>query len=162
MPECKETQNVRRDSMKGTSKKLLCVLLAFVLTFSALGIASFSAAELQDAAAPTEETETAQPQEELAGVGAELSEAAPEAATEAPTTAPTEEPEPTVGRVTNIERDSFDSDRCLLNWDKVPGADGYYVYYLNADDHKNSGGKADIEELVFKDALFGTFFLFLL
>ena len=45
--------------------------------------------------------------------------------------------EPTVGRVRNLERDSFESDSCLLSWDPVEGADGYYVYYLNADNHKN-------------------------
>lgn len=132
--------------MKGNTKKLLSLLLAFILAFSALTAVGFSAAETDDAetAEPIAEQEIVEEPEEadLAPVGYEPSTEAP---TDAPTEAPTEEPEPTVGTVKNIERDSFESDSCLLNWDKVEGADGYYVYYLNADNHKNFSKFADVK-----------------
>ena len=139
--------------MNNRINKLLSLVLALILVFSATGSVSFSAAESSEAAAVTE----AAGSQEIAAVGGTLDDtlddAAPETSTEAPaetptevpTQAPTEEPEPTVGKVKNLSRDSYDSDRCLLNWDKVPGADGYYVYYLNADDHKNFSKFADVK-----------------
>lgn len=42
-----------------------------------------------------------------------------------------------VGTVRNIAKTSFESNKVTLNWDKVNGADGYVIYYLNADKHKN-------------------------
>lgn len=124
--------------MKGTTKKLISMLLVFALALTALSAVGFTAAEAQDT--QPEETVITE-KEDLAPVAVEPTEAPTEAPTEtpteAPTEAPTEEPEPTVGRVRNLERDSFESDSCLLSWDPVEGADGYYVYYLNADNHKN-------------------------
>ena len=150
--------------MNGQYRKLLSLALALILVFSAIGSVSFSAAEAhrfivtsdeENAPAKAHETQAQEDetQEGLAVVGAQPSDIAPEAASEAPTEnptvaptqMPTEEPAPTVGKVRNISRDSYDSDRCLLNWDKVPGADGYYVYYLNADDHKNFSKFADVK-----------------
>lgn len=135
--------------MKGTTKKLLCVLMAIVMTFGAMSAVGFSAAEADDAAetAVTEEVaaETAAPGDvDLAPVAAEPT-VAPEATEPAPVEEPTEEPEPTVGKVKNISRDSYESDACLLNWDPVEGATGYYVYYLNADNHKNFSKFADVK-----------------
>ena len=107
--------------MNKRTYRLLSLVLAPILVFSAIGSVSFSAAELQESAVPTQ-AESTEPQE-LAAVGAGQNEIAPAAATEAPTEdptvaptqAPTEEPAPTVGKVKNITRDSYDSDRCLLN-----------------------------------------------
>lgn len=42
-----------------------------------------------------------------------------------------------VGTVKNITKTSFESDKVTLKWDKVSGASGYVIYYLNADNHKN-------------------------
>lgn len=134
--------------MKGTSKKLLCVLLAFVLMSFAVSSVGFSAAEIGETEPAPEDTVVAENvhEEELAEVALQPETEPPtEAPTNAPTEAPTEEPEPTVGRVRNLERESFEDDRCLLTWDPVSGADGYYVYYLNADDHKNFSRFADVK-----------------
>lgn len=42
-----------------------------------------------------------------------------------------------VGTVKNIKKTSSESDKVTLKWDKVSGATGYVIYYLNADKHKN-------------------------
>lgn len=42
-----------------------------------------------------------------------------------------------VGTVKNVTKTSFESDEVTLKWDKVSGATGYVIYYLNADRHKN-------------------------
>lgn len=42
-----------------------------------------------------------------------------------------------VGTVKNITKTSFESTSVTLKWDKVSGATGYVIYYLNADNHKN-------------------------
>lgn len=134
--------------MKQKSMKLLAVLLAAVIAVSMLSVSAFAADA--DEAAVALETETAQiaePAETPTDAPVvEVTEAPTEEPTEAPTEAPTEEPtEPTVGRVTNLSRDSYESNLCLLNWDPVEGADGYYVYYLNADMHKNFSRFADVK-----------------
>lgn len=141
--------------MKRSTKQLLCALLAIVIAVSAMTSISFFAAETDAAEAeateaveateiPVVEEATQEPEieaepaekEALAAVAVEPETAAPE---------PTEEPEPTVGKVKNLDRNSFESDSCRLDWDVVPGADGYYVYYLNADDHKNFSKFADVK-----------------
>ncbi|MBQ3265421.1 MAG: L,D-transpeptidase family protein [Ruminococcus sp.] len=141
--------------MKGTTKNLLCVLLALVIALSALSAVGFSAAQTDEA--QTAENVTV---EETAPADADLAQTAvePEPATEAPAQEPTEAPaqepteapteaptEPTVGKVKNISRDSYESDSCLLNWDAVDGATGYYIYYLNADNHKNFSKVGDVK-----------------
>lgn len=40
---------------------------------------------------------------------------------------------PVVGNVRNIEKTSFEPDYITLKWDKVSGASGYAVYYLDVD-----------------------------
>lgn len=42
-----------------------------------------------------------------------------------------------VGTVKNITKTSTDSTKVSLKWDKVSGASGYVIYYLNADKNKN-------------------------
>lgn len=49
-----------------------------------------------------------------------------------PSTAPIK-PAPTVGKVKNIVKTSFESNRIDLEWDKTTGASGYVIYYCNAD-----------------------------
>ena len=67
--------------MKGTSKKLLCALLAFVLTFSVIWSVGFSAAQTEDPApAAADETEASVEAEEAA----DLAPVAYEPSTEAP------------------------------------------------------------------------------
>lgn len=136
--------------MKGTTKKLLSLLLAFMIAFGALTAVGFTAAETDAADPSPEPAAVEEAAEEVQADGeADLApvafEPSTEAPTDAPTEAPTEEPEPVVGKVKNISRDSFESDCCLLNWDAVPGATGYYVYYLNADNHKNFSKFADVK-----------------
>lgn len=133
--------------MKTYLKKLAAVFLAVLIAVSALSAVSASAdASDESTEAPVKETVIA----ELAQTGVEPAvegtptEPVPEP-TEEVTEAPTEEPEPVVGKVNNIERNSFESDSCLLEWDPVEGADGYYVYYLNADLHKNFSRFADVK-----------------
>ena len=111
--------------MNGQYRKLLSLVLALILVFSAIGSVSFSAAEAhrfivtsdeENAPAKAHETQTQEDetQQGLAVVGAQPSDIAPEAASEAPTEnptvaptqMPTEEPAPTVGKVRNISRDS--------------------------------------------------------
>ena len=142
--------------MKTDSKRLLALLLALIIAICAVSSVSFSAAENdvitddreeQVAAGEivAEETvaeETAEEEPTETFEKEEIAEVAVDPATEAPTEAPTE---PTVGKVKNLDRSSFDSDRCKLVWDAVPGADGYYVYYLNADKHKNYSKFADVK-----------------
>lgn len=41
-----------------------------------------------------------------------------------------------VGTVKNITKTSSESTKISLKWDKVSGANGYIIYYLNADKHK--------------------------
>ena len=138
--------------MKRSFKKMLSILLAVVITVSAFGVIGAYAAE-QDADAPdaAEAVEATEPAEEAPAEAEQPTEdedidLAQTAAdpTEAPTQAPTEA-EPTVGKVRNIERNSFESDLADLSWDPVEGADGYYVYYLNADRHKNFSRFADVK-----------------
>lgn len=49
-----------------------------------------------------------------------------------------------VGTVKNITKTSFESDEVTLKWDKVSGAAGYAIYYLNADNHKNYSKVKDV------------------
>ena len=133
--------------MKKT-KKILALMMAVIMAASVFTAVTASAEEAPDPQdvvtedpALVDDTPT-----ELAQTGAEESTEAPtEPETAAPTEAPTEEPEPTVGTVKNIDRTSFESDSAYLTWDKVSGADGYYVYYLNADLHKNFSRFADVK-----------------
>ena len=64
--------------------------------------------------------------------------AATEPITTEPTTAPVTiapiKPAPKVGNVRNVVKTSFLTDKITLEWDKVSGATGYYVYYRNADE----------------------------
>ena len=133
--------------MKQETKKLLALLMALVIAVSVFTAVNVSAAETEiadDIAETVAVEEVEEPIEQpalddaIADTGVEpepVTEA--EAPTEPETVPPTEAPEPTVGKVKNLDRDSFESDSCYLSWDPVEGADGYYVYYLNADDHKN-------------------------
>ena len=109
-------------------KKLLAALLSAVMLVSALTGLSVTAAETDGAEAGVSATETS-------GEAAEAPAEDPaDIPTEEPTKVPTEAPtELTVGRVTNLERTSFESNLCTLTWDAVDGADGYYVYVCNAD-----------------------------
>jgi len=124
---------------------LLSLLLAVIMALSVFSSVAAGAADAdvaQDSAA--EETQIVG-DEEIAEVGAaetvhEPTQAPTETPTQAPTQAPKQAPteaKPTVGKVRNLERTSFESDRVTLTWDKVEGADGYNIYYLNADRHKN-------------------------
>lgn len=143
--------------MKRTLSLLLAVLMVLSL-FTAMSVtagaeetdAPAEIAAADDAELSLEETAEEEITDEETGlvpVAAEPETEVPtEPAAQAPTEAQTEAPtEPTVGRVKNISRDSYESDSCLLNWDPVEGATGYYVYYLNADNHKNFSRYADVD-----------------
>lgn len=134
-------------------KKMLSILMAVIIMLSVVSAVDVYAAETDpsEAAEAVESPEIFNDAEddELAQTALddqteEPSEAPAEVPTEAPTEAPTEG-EPTVGKVTNIDRTSFESDLADLTWDPVEGADGYYVYYLNADRHKNFSLFADVK-----------------
>lgn len=144
--------------MKASLKKIISVLLAVMITVSAFGVIGAYAAEEQENA--TEVTEAIEPTEPAEVTATEVEEATEPAddpadtedddeialtgATEAPSE-PSTEAVPTVGKVKNIDRTSFKSDLADLTWDPVEGADGYYVYYLNADRHKNFSRFADVK-----------------
>ena len=137
--------------MKIGYKKILSMLLAVIIVFSTFGVMSAYAAETDDAAEPDEVIEVADTedaQNEDAAVQeetqAEEEEEEPAMTGVDPTEAPTEAP-PAVGKVKNIQRTSFESDLADLTWDPVDGATGYYVYYLNADRHKNFSKFADVK-----------------
>ena len=140
--------------MKASLKKIISVLLAVIITVSAFGVIGAYAAEEQENA--TGVTEAIEATETAEVTATEVEEAAEPAepddaeeialtgATEAPSE-PATEAAPTVGKVKNIDRTSFESDLADLTWDPVEGADGYYVYYLNADRHKNFSRFADVK-----------------
>lgn len=105
-----------------TASMLICAAAGVDATaFAAEGAPAASTdSGVEDTTAPavTEQTtETVQPTEQPA--------------TQAPTEP--EEPAPSVGTVKNIVKTSFNTDSIVLKWDKTSGADGYVVYYCNAD-----------------------------
>ena len=129
--------------MKFSSKRIVAVILAAVVVFSAsIAFGSFSAAEEKDSSAVTtavtepgtEATEAPAPAKAEEAVGA-TSAAQTTAPTQPATVAP-EIPVTVVGNVTNIQKTSFEPHVITLTWNPVQGASGYYVYCLNAD-----GGK---------------------
>lgn len=130
-------------------KKFLSVLMAVIIMLSVISAAGVYAAEIDPAEVVDAEgvVETADGDIDSTEPEAPTEEPTEEP-TEAPTEAPTEpptDPEPTVGKVTNIVRTSYESNLADLTWDPVEGADGYYVYYLNADRHKNYSLFADVD-----------------
>ena len=119
--------------MKKYSRNLLSALMALLIAVSAVSGIGFSAAELNNAENVAEEaTEPVAvvDNEALVSTGAEpeniVSTEAPAASTEAPVP-------PTVGKVTNFERTTYESDLIKMTWDAVPDVEGYYVYICNAD-----------------------------
>ena len=134
--------------MKKGLYKIISVLLAVIIMVSAFGVIGAYAAEENESATEATEVTVTEGSPEAVEAPADTDEIALTGATEAATEAPTEaatEDVPTVGKVRNIDRTSFESDLADLTWDSVEGADGYYVYYLNADRHKNFSRFADVK-----------------
>lgn len=139
--------------MKSYCLRALSALLAVIMLVCVFGAVGFSAeetaADTDAEAVIASEPATDEIGADIAQVAAtEPSEAPTEVPTEAPTAAPTEAPTeapPVVGAVRNIDRTSFNSNSATLTWDAVEGATGYYIYYLNADRHKNFSKVADVK-----------------
>ena len=127
--------------MKKHSMKMLSLLMALIIAASACAVSALAAEDMTEPQTVSVDTaDIAEDTFEPAVTGAEPETQPTEAPTQPetqPETQPATEAAPTVGRVTNLERTSFESDSVTLTWDKVSGADGYYIYYLNADKHKN-------------------------
>ena len=52
----------------------------------------------------------------------------------------------TVGMVNHIEKTSIESDSISLQWDEVPGVDGYSVYVSNRDNDESFVKVDDVKE----------------
>ena len=105
------------------SKRFLAILLSAMIAVSAVSAVSFSAAENDDTVSVEDSASVA------------VTEAPTVAATTvAVTQAPTTPPAPTVGKIREVEKTSFETDYITLKWDAVSGATGYYVYMCNRDE----------------------------
>ncbi len=112
--------------MKKSSKGLLAILLAAILTLSAIAtIVSFAAETDQQAAAA--EAQAPEAEEEAGDVGAQAPEEIAAGDIEG-IAAP-----PTMAKVTGITKTSCETDRISLAWNKVSGVTGYTVYYWSVD-----------------------------
>lgn len=135
--------------MKINFKRVLACLLAGVTVVSAavsFDIGVFAAEENADASFTETVTAATEPAEETTNPTVEPTA---EPTTAEPTTAePTTKPAPTVGKVKNIVKTSFLTDKISLEWDKVNGADGYYIYYRNADNTNTFTKIAEIKSNV--------------
>ncbi len=143
------------------SKKLLAVLLAAVMTVTAAGVVGVSAAQADEnpAAAALESNEesdvTLAANEEVDFDGAKeeadaiaaaddqhSAAAEPDEEVIAATEAPTDPPAPVPGNVNNLQKTSYVTNGISLKWDKVENANGYIVYYYNADGEEGGWHKA--------------------
>lgn len=110
--------------MNNNLGKITALVLAVLIVVSAFSGLSFSAAESDD-----ESIAVTGAEDYISAVGETVPETQPE--TE-PETVPVD-PEPVVGKVTNIVRNSKGTNLMEMEWDPVDGATGYYVYLCNAD-----------------------------
>lgn len=126
-------------------KGFFSILLVAVMIVSVFAVISSgaSAASLSDneALQSTEDTQPSSGAEET-----QPTEPQPAPIETEPTLPkPTSPAPPQVGKVKNIVKTSFETNEIRLEWDKVDGADGYFVYYCNADKDKTFTKIADIK-----------------
>lgn len=141
--------------MKKSLKRVLCGILVTVMSLCTVATFDFdvTAAESTEAevaaeyfddgvAAEVEDNPVAQeipeqivtePVESVPATEPSTAPVTTPAPTTIPTTKPTTAPAPTVGKVKNITKTSFETDKITLKWDKVSGATGYVIYYCNYD-----------------------------
>ena len=110
--------------MKKGLYNIIYVLLAFIIMVSAFGVIGAYAAEENESATEATEVTVTEGSPEAVEAPADTDEIALTGATEVATEAPTDaatEAIPTVGKVRNIDRTSFESDLADLTWDPVEG-----------------------------------------
>lgn len=139
--------------MKAKFRRVLSALLAIVMVSTvmlSMDVSAF-AAEV-DSVAVEETTPTVEPvvtesatQPSTEPTEAPTTQPATTQPTTQPTTMPSTVPAPVVGTVKNIVKTSFLTDKITLEWDKVSGASGYYIYYRNADKTNTYTKVADVK-----------------
>lgn len=126
--------------MKTNFKRLFSGLLAVITVFSAAITFDTGAFAAEEGTSVSASEPVAEPSEPVTQPATDVTK--PSAA---PSTAPATKPAPKVGRVKNIVKTSFLTDKITLEWDKVSGASGYYIYYCNADSTKSFKKIAEVK-----------------
>lgn len=149
------------------SKKLMAIILAALMAFSALSAVGVSAAEddeevvaaaeqTEDVGADEDEDEDVtlaanedvdfdgakQESDALAAMDEQHNVAAESGEEIVAVNNPHEEQVPVPGNVVNLQKTSYDTNGITLTWNAVPNATGYFVYYYNADGEEGGWHKA--------------------